>query len=160
MNCEPPLSDAQVQKTVRSVWGYFERGKLLIKGGPPYVRLTGGKDGVLPILYQNPDALALYCKLIEAHAAREGPFKIQAKAMARKRVIAAFKKTHQRYANARDFLLVNKLIIKVHAGKGRIFRDGEFKPDPDLFTFPSTPGPKSGPYITNTPPPWGYGDKQ
>jgi len=157
----PLLSDSEVEKTARSAWDYEHNSeKENWVSGPQRVVLTGGNNGILPILYQNADALALYVKLQEAHGARVEPFAIPPKEMAAVGVIPAFKKSHHRYRTARDFLLKNGLIIKVHHGKGRTWRDGELVPDPHLFIFPSTPGPKSGPNITNTPPPWGYGEDQ
>jgi hypothetical protein len=150
MNCEPPLSDAQVKKTVRSVWGYYERGELWTKSGPPRVVLTGGPDGDLIILKQNPDGFLLYCVLKEAHGARKEPFAVSPKGMLEANVIPSFR-SKTRYRDARRWLIDKELLEQVHKG-------GRGTGDPSLFRFPSGKGSNSFPNITNTPPPWGYGD--
>jgi hypothetical protein len=132
MHCQPPLPDAQVLKTARSVWGYHERGELWTPGGPPRVKLTGGEHGELTKLYANPDALALYCKLQESHAAREKPFAISPRAMHNANVITGFG-SERRYRIARKWLLDNELIICVHHG-------GRGNGDPSLFWLPSKKG--------------------
>jgi len=145
----PPLPDSEVKKVVRSVWGYYERGEIWTKGGPPRVVLTGGPDGDLIILKQNPDAFLLYCVLKEAHGARK-KFAVSPKGMFEAKFIPSFR-SKSRYRRARQWLIDQGLLIEEHKG-------GRGTGDPSLFRFPSGKGSNSFPNITNTPPPWGYGD--
>jgi hypothetical protein len=158
MEFERPLSDPEVVKVVGSVWSYRERGELWTKGDAPRVVLSGGEDGVLAALYENPDALALYCKLKESHGAGRKRFAIAPKAMVRDKVLPSFK-SHNRYLNARRFLLKKGLLTQVHQG-------GKGTGDPSMFTFPSKKGVNSTPNVTKTPspsaspPPWGWEEEK
>jgi hypothetical protein len=144
-NMDCGLPELEVAKTTRSVWRLHQEGTNWTRG-PARIVLTAGDD--LDKLLSNTDALALYVRLKTAHGARAEPFAIACKEMAAAGVVPAFKRTHDRYRRARNWLLANGFLHHVHKGTG--------KGNPHLFTL-GTKGLELGPNINKHPP--GNGDR-
>jgi len=125
MNCDPPMPDAEVMRTAKSVWGYLERGELWHRGDEQRIVL-GERENYLFV--QNLDAFALYHTLRMAHGARSEPFAVVCKAMGAARVIPTFGVDPRRYKAALKYLLSVGFLRLVHQG-------GRRKGDPSLYTF-------------------------
>jgi hypothetical protein len=108
-----PLADAELIRTVSSVWGYEARGKNRF-GESPTVNLS--RDIVLHHATRNPDAFALYALLQAQHKGLREEFSIT-KGMAK-----AIGWTAPRLKGARDYLIEARLITRTHPG-GRGPRD-------------------------------------
>ena len=122
---QPPLSNAEVEKTARKVWEYEEDGRNWIGHGQGGVMVPAAVADDLLGRPHGEDALALLVKLKRSHGARSEPFAVCAKAMARDGVIAGWKDP-RRYTRACKMLLVRGAIKPV----SRACRDvqGRWKP--------------------------------
>lgn len=125
MACVPPLPNGEVEKTVRSVWRYYEDGELWHKGDPQHI-VFGVRERELS--RQNSDAFLLWYELKVAHGARKKPFAVACTAMARDGVVPAFGKSNKRYIRAVSWLVDNGWLNRVHTG-------GKKKGDCHLYTF-------------------------
>lgn len=96
----PPMSDAEVSNTVRSVWGYRQRNTVFVPGGIARVAFT---EADLAAFQGDGDALMMEAYLRLAHAARSEPFAVSDKAMVKADVIPGW--SRRRYRQARDTLL-------------------------------------------------------
>jgi hypothetical protein len=140
-DCDPSLPNAEIVKTVCSVWRMHDEGRLWAKGSEPRVVI---QKTVIDVL--SGDALKFYLTLQLTHFDRPD-FALSPKAMAKAEVILGW--SHQRYRTARDELLEKRQMKMIHKGGSR-------PGDPSLFAFSSPPavmGTKSVPNITIHPPP-------
>jgi hypothetical protein len=142
-NCEPVLPDAEVVRTVDSVWNMEQSGENWA-GKEAKVVFSASEYS---ILMENSDALLLWGFLKMMHGGRSEPFAVSPKGMAESEVIPGW--GIQRYRSARDWLMDYGFLTVVHEG-------GEFRGDVWLFTL-STPvlskGAATRPNIIEHPPP-------
>jgi hypothetical protein len=117
-----PLAEAEVARTVRSVWGYREGGNLWSRQAG---RVVISADEV-EALRGNGYALMLLAKLRMIHAARREPFAISDRAMSDAEVLPGWGRA--RYRSARDALLSAGLLKRLHHG-------GDGPNDPSIFCF-------------------------
>jgi hypothetical protein len=141
---DPPLTAAEVAKTVHSAWRYETSDQNWVgKEQRLFVRVSELKE-----FGSCPDALLLFLNLMAAHWNRD-EFAVSPKAMAREQFIPGWEGP-KRYTRARDALLrMGKLIQK--------YQGGEHQHDPSLFMLgPSvlkgvrSRGPETGPNVTET----------
>ncbi len=123
-NCIPPLSDASVVKTARSVWRYKLEDRIWV-GGPARATFTVSD---IDRLAANADAFAFLAKLKVTHEARRAPFALAALAMERDNVMPGWHR--KRYMAATNWLVKSGDLVRVHQGgkKGRH--------DPSLYALP------------------------
>jgi DNA-binding XRE family transcriptional regulator len=146
-HCDPVLQDAEIIKTVYSVWKMQEEGRLWAKGAEPRVIVLATAINNL-----SSDALQLLLKLQLAHFDRR-QFALAPKAMAEKRVIPGW--SHHKYRAAREELLDKSYLKLAHKGGSR-------PGDPSLFVFSDPPevigvmGTNFVPNIIKHPPPSGF----
>jgi hypothetical protein len=112
----PPLDTDEVVKTVRSAWGYEERGENRLGRSSDLIRAAS----VTAALAAHPDAATLYPVLKHANAARDARgerFAASPAAMARDRVIPAWGNAPRRYRRALVVLVeLLGLLVVVHRG--------------------------------------------
>jgi hypothetical protein len=109
----PPLFEAEVNRTTRSVWGYREQGSLLVPGQQRVV-LPAECDEL------SPDALWLLVKLKASHRLSQD-FALSIKAMAR-----SIGWTERRLRKAREELIQSGMLMLVKKG-------GRGEHDPSMF---------------------------
>jgi DNA-binding XRE family transcriptional regulator len=114
-NFEAPLPPAEVEKTVRSVWDYEERGENWT-GKEPKVSLTRSEHEVLRAHRHGADASFLLATLRFSHWDRN-EFAAAPKAMAKADVISGW--GHQRYRNALKALVDTGILTVPHQGGSR-----------------------------------------
>ena len=113
-SCEPPLGEAEIEKTTGSVWGYEQRGE-------NWIGYNCGQHIVVPeaifeLLAPTPDALTLYMKLWSAHAGfPDKHFAVSPKSMARDESVPGHKSVGW-YSRNRDIVLESGLIERVYKG--------------------------------------------
>jgi len=117
-NLTPPLDDTEVQKVIKSVWGYKEAGRLFQAGKQSIVLEI---DKIKDWMCKYPPALALYVDLKRCHFRSNKTFAIASKGYD-KRLGWSDKKV----AKARDVLLQYSVIECVHKG-------GKYKGDVSLY---------------------------
>jgi Primase C terminal 1 (PriCT-1) len=105
MDCEPPLSDAQVVSIATSAWRYEEQGRNLVGRGQAMVIKNTTFD---TLITESPDAWLLYSHLRRQHWGRDF---VLSKAMA-----AAMRWGHPRWKKARDALVALGFIRCIHPG--------------------------------------------
>ncbi|MPZ34871.1 MAG: hypothetical protein GEV13_28460 [Rhodospirillales bacterium] len=123
-----PLPDAEVQRTVGSVWRYREEGRLLVAGRSAAVFLPC--DSVERLLAAgDTDTLALLTMARNAHGALPGKsFALVPQAMAEARLIGSWGRNRYRAA----------IRQACHLGElKQIATGGRGKNDPSLYCFPS-----------------------
>jgi hypothetical protein len=120
----PPLSQAEVAKTIESAWTYEFTGGNWV-GTEAKVQLNASEIGLLITDKDGSDAALLYLKLRLANWDRH-VFAVSAKAMMRDQVIPGW--AHGRYRRAAHALVEIGLLVVVHQG-------GLGTGDPRLFTF-------------------------
>lgn len=111
--CENPLPDDELHRTVRQVWRYKLSGRLLVSGSEPTALI--GKDEY-ERLKNYPDRLSLYVCLQINHGARSEPFAVTAAKMTESVGISV-----KRIRHARDGLL-DLRFIELVGGRG-VLRD-------------------------------------
>lgn len=119
----PPVADAEVVRTAKSVWRYRERGELWEREMPRYSFTKDELDAV----FGDANALMLGAYLKTAHGLCTEPFAISAKAMSKASVIPRWR--IDRYRSARNSLLEFGLLHQVRQG-------GKGPNDPSLYRFP------------------------
>jgi DNA-binding XRE family transcriptional regulator len=143
-DCDPSMPDAEIIKTVDSVWKMKEEGRLWAKGTEP--RVVALKTAIDAL---SGNALKFFLTLQLSHFDRP-QFALAPKPMAEAQVIPGW--SHHKYRAARDEILEKGFLKTVHKGGSR-------PGDPSLFAFSSPPvvmGTKSVPNITRHPPPSGF----
>lgn len=122
----PPLTPAEIRKTVRSVWKYETEDRNWF--GKEARAVTTAAE--LAILIQNPGALALRNLLQIRHGGRTEPFAICSKAMAAANVIPGWGPKH--YSTSRQFLLDWGFLRMVYKG-------GAKRGDASLYVLSTPP---------------------
>lgn len=138
-SCTPPLPDADVQRTVQSVWRYKVDGTLMVNGRQTLIMPVTDLD----LVAGDGDACLMWLTLRRHHGARVRrgePFAASCKAMAKANVIPTW--TPRRYRMALHALVAVGLVVRVHTG-------GSEPGDPHLFTFGM--GSIFEPNVMNTP---------
>lgn len=123
--CIPPLPDAEVVRTARSVWNYEAEGRNWLSG-PARTTFTVND---IDRLVANTDAFALLAKLNVTHGARWAPFALDARAMHRDKVIPGW--SRNRYMAATKWLVESGDLVRVHQG-------GKRRSDPSFYALPNT----------------------
>jgi len=119
-NCIPPLSDATVVKTVRSVWRYALEGRNWL-GGPARAVFTVSD---INRLVAKPDAFAFLAKLKVTHGARRASFALAARAMHRDKFMPGW--SRNRYMAATNWLVKSGDLLLVHQGGKKGLHDPSF----------------------------------
>lgn len=146
----PPLSAAEVEKTVSSVWQYESTGRNWV-GKERRVHIFKSEFDAIIAHKNGADGLVLFQHLQFAHF-DESPFAISPKAMALQQSIPGWKDP-RRYFRARRALLDTKNLREIYQG-------GRLGTDPSLFAFvrrAEERGAEDAPNIKKTPsppPPW------
>jgi DNA-binding XRE family transcriptional regulator len=115
-NFEAPLPAAEIEKTVRSAWGYEERGENWA-GKEPRVTLTRSQHQCLRTHRHGVDAWFLLAELRFVHWDRD-EFAVVPEAMAKAGVVSGW--GHQRYRNALRALVDTGILTITHQGGCRI----------------------------------------
>ena len=118
--CEPPLPEAEVERTALKAWDYEARGKNWI-GHPPACGQVRIAEDLMDVLLRahrrrGTDAVVLYMKLLAKHAARHRrgeSFPVVARAMARDAVLPW---PERRIRDALHILLGIGLVVMVKEG--------------------------------------------
>jgi len=135
--CDPPISDAELRKIVRSIWHYKAEGRLWVGGT---ARATFTREEIYA-LADDADAMALLALLRVEHGGRNGAFSISPEALTENEVLPGW--TKYRYRRARDVLVKLGEILCIHEG-------GSGPRDPFMYVLAK--GQKFGPNITRHPP--------
>ncbi|GEP57329.1 bifunctional DNA primase/polymerase [Reyranella soli] len=127
-----PLPDAEVQRTVGSVWRYREQGRLMVSGNGSTIIIPA--ESITRLLTAGAtDSLALMTMARRAHGAQPGrPFALVPQAMADARLIGSWGRNRYRAA-IRQACDLGELQQIAAGGRG--------KNDPALYCFPSNTAP-------------------
>ncbi|MGC2415971.1 MAG: bifunctional DNA primase/polymerase [Stellaceae bacterium] len=116
-DCDPSLSDAEVEKTARSAWRYEQEHRNWV-GASPRAITTAAEIAALDIRPNAADAVYLLTKLKLAHGARAQPFAASPPAMARAGIAPGW--AHARYRYALVALVAGGVLDIVHKGGSRV----------------------------------------
>ena len=138
-----PMDAAEVDKVVASVLGYKAAGKLMRKGGGPFITLTKAE---LDARIDQPRALTLWLKFRMEHEANPNPFAVDRRALApvirwSPGTVDAARKQIEDWG---DLKLVGK-------GKATQLPSGKWKNPPNLYAL--NRGPNIVPNTTRHPRP-------
>lgn len=117
-----PLPQREVGRLARSAWGYEEDGENWAGAQPRLVV----KSKILNDLVDEPNAMVLLMKLMEAHEGRRDEFCVSARSMAKASVLNGWSET--RIRKAREVLLERGYLQCTHEG-------GRGKSDPSRYAF-------------------------
>jgi hypothetical protein len=121
---QPPLPDAEVERTAARVWQYKLEGRLFLSGRQ---RIILDGDTMKPLIAAGDlDAIALLLCLRQTHGHTAGQFAAAPKAMASARVIGSW--DHHRYRSTLRRLCESGLLERVYGG-------GKGPGDPAQYRF-------------------------
>jgi hypothetical protein len=126
-DCDPPLPDSEVHRTVASVWNLEATGNNWAGKEARIVFTASEFDDLM----EKPDALALRGLLRMMHGGRHEPFAISAKIMAEIGIVPGW--GPKRYYSATNWLVDRGYLARTYKG-------GKGPGDKSLFTLSTPPG--------------------